>query len=303
MTMNHFRSITLYIIAAVILAAASSCDKEETDYVLSPDRGNGTVTQPVQSADVGALIELPAMLPGNSFVCHKAKVGKDSLVNYCVEYDPVAHHSRWVAFRFDNALAAKSVGRKDYDIRPQYPQDPDCPACLPDDAYFAGYDHGHLCASADRLCCREANDQTFYMTNMSPQYGAFNQDYWTAYESYVQGLGRRTGFADTLYVVKGGTIREDQRLTTIRSAGQDVAVPKYYFIALLKVKNNAYSAIALWVEHEANPRGSGSREDISQHVISIDELEEKTGIDFFVNLPDKVEEAVESIVVKGVWEL
>ena len=83
--------------------------------------------------------------------------------------------TEWVAFRFDNAMREKQVARKDYSIRPQYPKDPLCTVTTSNDASFSGYDHGHLCASADRLCSRLSNDQTFYMSNMSPQMGDFNQ--------------------------------------------------------------------------------------------------------------------------------
>lgn len=304
--MNVRQIFHLFFWAAVVITAVSSCgDDDGPEFILKPSGGGSPSVNPPTNTtfDAKLLLEVPALKEGNAFICHKAKVGKDSLVNYCVEYDTQIGHSRWVAFRFDNVLAAKSTGRKDYEIKPQYPADPDCPKSLPDDAYFLGYDHGHICASADRLCSQDANWQTFYMTNMSPQYRMFNQEYWVAYEGFVQGLARRSGFADTLYVVKGGTIAENQRLGTLFIDNRNVPIPKYYFIAMLKVKNNAYTSIGLLVEHEQNPRGSGSITDISQHAMSIDELEEKTGIDFFHNLPDNVENAVESVVTKSAWGL
>lgn len=302
--MRHPRLFSYLLVAAVTLAAATSCDDDELGYILAP--GSTSASSSATSftpAAVRARLEVPQLLAGNELVYHPVKLGADSVLNFCVEYDPRLHHSRWVAFRFDKALAAKSVGRKDYSIRPQYPADPDCASSLPDDVSFEGFDHGHLCASADRLCCTEANWQTFYMTNMSPQYSRFNQDYWTSYESYVQGLGRQADFADTLYVVKGGTILPAQTLQYIHPGGMQMPVPAYYFIAMLKVRNGAYSALGLWVPHEASPRGSGSLTDIRQHAISIDELEELTGINFFHNLPDFVEGAVESICMPGAWGL
>ncbi len=306
--MKRLNKLNSALVAAMVLMATASCgdDDRHEDVIVTPG-GDKTpsVTPPVNTTNNDAihLLELPALNPENTFICHKAKVGKDSVVNYCVEYDAQVGHSRWVAFRFDNVLAAKSVARKDYSIKPQYPADPDCPQSLPDDPYFFGFDHGHICASSDRLCSQDANLQTFYMTNMSPQYRMFNQEYWVAYEGYVQGLARMVGFADTLYVVKGGTIAENQRLGTLHIDNRDVPVPKYYFIAMLKVKNDVYSSIGLLVEHEQNPRGSGSSTDISQHTMSIDELEERTGIDFFHNLPDVVEDAVESQVELRAWGL
>lgn len=305
--MNIRKLFHILTLAAVTLAAATSCGEgEEDDFILSPGGGsisNGDQGVPEEVQQIEKRIELPLMLDGNEFVCHKIKLGGDSLVNFCIEYDPNLHHSRWVSFRFDNRLSQKSTGRKDYNIKPQYPKDPNCASSLPDDASFKGFDHGHLCASADRLCCTEANWQTFYMTNMSPQYKQFNQDYWTSYESFVQNLARQSGFADTLYVVKGGTILPEQRITTISTAGCLVPVPEYYFIAMLKVKNDKYSSLAFWVKHEETPRGSGSKQDLAQHAITIDELEDLTGIDFFHNLPDAVENVVEASCQTSAWGL
>lgn len=309
--MNIRRIFQLFILAAVTLAAASSCGGGGEDFNLAPGTGSGSGsgTESNSTPNLGSIkaiksrLEMPEMLDGNTFICHRLKLGKDSVINYCVEYDQKLHHSRWVAFRFDKALAERSTGRKDYNEKPQYPKDPDCTSSLPDDASFRGYDHGHLCASADRLCSEEANRQTFYMTNMSPQFKAFNQDYWTAYENYVQNIARRSNFADTLYVVKGGTILPDQRLGTISTSGCTVPVPDHYFIAMLKLKNGTYSAIGLWVEHEEDPRGSGSKEDIRNHAMSIDDLEKKTGINFFHNLPDNIEDVIEASFQTNTWEL
>ena len=70
-------------------------------------------------------------------------------------------------------------------------------------------------------------------------------------------------------------------------------VPKYYFIALLKVKGEAYNAIAFWVEHKDYGNTSPTTERLAAHAVSVDRLEALTGLDFFHNLPDAVEKAVE----------
>ena len=72
-------------------------------------------------------------------------------------------------------------------------------------------------------------------------------------------------------------------------------VPTYFFSAALmkyKVKGQGdwqYKAIAFWFKHENNNGTS-----LKPYVISIKELEAKTGIDFFCNLPDNIERDVES---------
>ena len=143
---------------------------------------------------------------------------------YCLEYDKRQHHSRWVAFRFDGDTRVRNVSRSDE----PFADDPKLSADLHigSRGFGSGYYCGHLCASADRLYSREANELTFFMSNMSPQMSAFNQGYWVTLEGLVQKLGRNVSFADTLYVVKGGTVAENQVKTHLtRPNGTRVAVP------------------------------------------------------------------------------
>lgn len=294
---SHFNLLLLLLFATVFFSCQG--DNEE-DYYLGSSGGdapNGVV------ADVMKYLELPQPQEGNDLLVHRTKVNGNEIVNYTIEYDRTAYHSRWVAFRFDAQTRPKKVGRKDYGIRPQYPHDPLLPATvgLADDVSFNGYDHGHLVASADRLFSREGNDQTFYMTNMSPMIGNFNSKYWVALEQLVQDKGRDATFSDTLYVVKGGTIRSDQVLQRVASGR--IVVPKYYFMALLKVKNGNYSSIGFWVEHKNYGSNYAARSEMKQHVVSIDRLEELTDIDFFHNLPDVVEIPVEQNTYATAWGL
>ncbi len=283
------------LFAAVFLTFASCGGEDELDFELggSPQDKNA----------VAQRLEVPALRPGNLLISHWSVENGDSVMTYCLEYDYSKFHSRWVAFRFDATTRAKKVGRKDYSIKPQYPGDPnlDSNTGLKSDAlYGSGYNHGHLCASADRLYSRTANDNTFYMTNMSPQLSKFNSPYWSTLENHVQDKGRSASFADTLYVCKGGTISSGLTLSFV--AGGKMPVPKYYFMALLRVKNGTYSSIGFLMEHKNygfNPSPSTFR----QHAMSIDELEEFTGIDFFHNLPDIIETASETRCDLSSWGL
>lgn len=290
-------------------------DAEHADYNNGYDGKEGAsfvyTEAKVVSSKFAARMEMPKLQRGDVFIVHQATDMTGVPVNYSVAYVPEQHHSRWVAFRFDTQMKDRRVTRKDYELQPQYPQDPLCNTTTKSDASFNGYDHGHLCASADRLCSRWANDQTFYMSNMSPQLASFNQDYWTKYEGFVQNLGRNCGaasgvntnFADTLYVVKGGTLNDVK--TTTRVEDYNMPVPAHYFMALLNVKNGKYAAIAFYMEHKKYDVSviKNDLAEIRAHAISIDELERRTGIDFFCNLPGAVERAVEASCVPAAWGL
>lgn len=292
----------LYLPLLLLFAACAfvACgDDADDDFWGAGGQGNTQPVLPATGAEKHRL-EVPAMELGNDFIAHY----DGDVMTYCLEYDRSKWHSRWIAFRFDNKTRAKNVSRKDYGIRPQYPADPKLPTgvAIPSDASFNGYDHGHLCASADRLYSRTANDQTFYMTNMSPMISNFNGGYWATLEGLVQSLGRNVNFSDTLYVVKGGTIQDG--MFSQRVASGRIVVPKYYFMALLRYRGGTYSAIAFWMEHKDygnNFNNQANFATMKQHTVSVDQLESLTGIDFFHNLPDAVEVLVEKQCTPSEW--
>lgn len=250
-------------------------------------------------------METPRTLTDGSTVVisHDVTINGRKVVTYELEYDKNKYHSRWVAFRFDGDTRGRTVGRSDE----PFADDPSLSSSLHigSNGFSREYNRGHLCASADRLYNREANVQTFYMSNMSPQLASFNQAYWVTLENLVQNLGRDASFSDTLYVVKGGTIRDDQiKGYVARSNGKQVAVPKYYYMALLKVKNGVYSSIAFWMEHKEygyDYQHQAPLSEIRKTAVTVNELEQKTGIDFFPNLPDAAEEMIENQKVESAW--
>ncbi len=293
----------IFLSFVMLLLALTSCDDDIYDFdgVILGAESKGQLLK-AQST----LVEVPAFQANDIFVAHNIALdnregGVDTVMNYCLAYDTIKYHSRWVAFRFDASNRKKVVGRND-----AFQDDPTIPArfLIGNNGFGSGYDRGHICASNDRLISAEANEQTFYMTNMSPQLSSFNQDYWVNYETFVADLGRSESFADTLYVVKGGTIRDDQIKDWVtRKNGKEVAVPKYYYMALLSCKAGGYSAIAFLMEHRNYSEDSRSRAEKAAHAISIDSLESFTGIDFFHNLPDVIENEVEQTINLAAWNL
>ena len=305
--MTSLKSIFQYIMAATVLFTVAACSDDD-DNISFGGGGNGGNEVVTPSNDVASRLEVPALKSGNELIAHWTYDHKGKVLDYCLEYDYNKYHSRWVAFRFDGITSEKNVARKDYDIKPQYPKDPLLKRnYLNDDVSFRGsrgyYDHGHLCASYDRLYSREGNDKTFYMSNMSPQLSNFNQKYWTTFESFAQEKGRDRSFCDTLYVVKGGTIADGQ--FSERVAGNRIVVPNHYFVAILKVKNNNYSSIGFWVKHQnyGNVSSGEKKKVLREHAVSIDKLEQLTGIDFFHNLPERIETSVENSLVLSAWGL
>ena len=287
--------------AATILAMVVACSDDNTPNLLEEgkDHPTGNTNSNVYPEDTYAQrMEVPRLKTGNRFVSHEVTVGGKEVMNYCLEMDPERCHSRWVAFRFDATTRPKNTNRASSD---SFQDDPKLPSSMQVGADYFGspYNRGHLCASYDRLFSEEANVQTFYMSNMSPMEGNFNSYYWVAFEQLAQTKGRNTAFADTLYVCKGGYIDDEEDLFGYigRRNGLRMAVPGHYFMALLRVKSGNYTSIAFWVDHNCQGYRNGNYAPASvvyDCALSVDELEAKTGIDFFCNLPDAIENSVEA---------
>ncbi len=239
-------------------------------------------------------IEMPALSDAGQslFIVHQTDLNGEMVVNYSLEYDCAARHARWVAFTFYDVTAANTVSRTE-----AWADDPNVPEeYRTERADYTGYDRGHICASNDRKFTAEANEQTFYYSNISPQLAEFNRGVWQALEALVQDLGRDEDFRDTLYVVKGGTIGDGKVLGY--NGQNNIPVPGYYFMALLNCKGGTYDAIAFWLEHsEEHPYPY----DLSLYATTVGQLEEYTGINFFHNLPDSLETSLEARLELQNW--
>ncbi|MBP9618660.1 MAG: DNA/RNA non-specific endonuclease [Bacteroides sp.] len=277
--------------------------KEEAKFTLKQLAGNGSnpVPDPEKPSGYASMLETPALKGGsmNQFITHTTKRNGKDYPTYSLEYSYKYKHSYWIAYRFDNTTGG-NVGRNE-----AYKPDPELPsqyAAKHNDYTNSGYTRGHLCASSDRQYSKEANQQTFYMSNISPQSGnGFNQSgsAWNTGEDKVQAWGYNISRStDTLYVVKGGTIGEGMIKGYIKN---EIAIPKYFFMAVLFRSGDNYKAIGFYMPHE-NLKDDPDKKDPKKYLMSIDALEQETGIDFFHNLPDNIENTVEATYNVNDWQ-
>ena len=262
-------------------------------------------------------LEFPKLKGNGSLVIvHQAILNKNTKqegINYCIEWDTAINAQRWSCYQMYSSINYNSgynVSRyyadNDGSLSPecQYPNDHDLPTqyqMTADPYKYNGFDHGHICPSADRLRSTESNYQTFYITNMQPQWNVFNAGIWNNMEQQVRTWA---GMSDTLFVCKGGTIdHQENILTHIKDQikGENIIpVPRFFFMALLSKKGSSFKALGFWVEHLKEDR---SYDPLKSYAVSIDRLEELTGLDFFCNLPDEIENKVEKAVTLSNWNL
>mgnify|MGYP002622806835 CR=1 FL=1 len=264
---------------------------------LNANKNVGTVIS--NSSQVAAVIqrmEFPQVKAGERIIVNKTSGDSQwnpTGINYCVRWDDQLKSQRYSCYPMCESMKTQNTSRY-YDKSDQYPYDTRIPESCQfsyDPFWGSGYDHGHICPSADRLYSYDANKQTFYLSNMMPQVNGFNAKVWANMEQKVRDWSKKSS-CDTLYVCKGGTIEPTtmcQDAVMLTRAGGWI-IPKYFFMAMLKKKGDSYSALGFWIEHKAN-----DTDQLAQYVVNIDELEEKTGLDFFCNLPDNVEVQVESM--------
>lgn len=229
-------------------------------------------------------------------VTHSIDIAGKNVRNYTLMYDKSERIAYWVAYPH-NPVYIGSASRTD-----AWQPDPDFLAS--DQAYLyngiTGYDRGHQIPSADRTCSIEANTQTFYFTNMTPQLGALNQQMWASLEGQVRGW---MSTCDTLYVVTGAILRTVSGNETVNHAvdkiGGLIAVPNYYYKVLLRLKNQKYDAIGFWFEHRAY--GSGNATALQTK--SVDQIEALTGFNFFANLSETIQNEAEAKWAPADWNL
>ena len=234
--------------------------------------------------------------------------GRSNVRNYTMCFDRQKKAALWVAYPMHTLYTTGSASRSDEFVR-----EPSIPAQEQPNlskSYAGRYDRGHQIAAADRKCSQKMMDQTFYWTNMTPQYANFNQKLW----GNLEGAVRNERCADTLYVVTGCYFegeRHSSIAATTSAGGVTCPIPTHYYKLLLRTeKGNTGKAIseitnagelravAIFIQHH-NSGDSTTLKD--EWFMSVNELEQITGFDFFPMLDDAIEEQVESQCVRSKW--
>ncbi len=312
--MNLMRNINLksFLYLSLMFLSLTACggDDDENGNGGTSERNDNKNTAYTDNA--ATRIEVPHLQGGNSkFIVYRTSnkaFDKDG-VNYCVEWDRKLKANRWTCYIMTSSNSKKNVSRWYADKGElQYPFDTSNLSMSDyytksngeDCIYGSGFDHGHLCPSNDRLYSSDVNKQTFYLTNMQPQYKEFNgsssehkyKGLWINMENWIYNFvqSNRFGSTDTLFICKGGTIDNESQILMRKN---NIIVPKYFYAAIVWKRSNMniYSGIAFWYEHTKVFHDDSPK----AYAISINELEKKLGnkIDFFCNLPDKIESSVE----------
>ena len=265
----------LLVIVAGVLYWIFGYDKPETNENPEPDAP--TVETP---AELESLLEIPALDTDGRIVRHGA---------YVTSYNTETLIPDWVAYE----LTAEETGGEKKREGIEFRKDPDLkgvPQAMREDYSGSGWTKGHMMPAADAAFSNSTMAETFYFTNICPQNETLNAGDWQYLEKRVRQWANRYG---SVWVVTGPIVGEN-RYGTI--GDREVVVPDAFYKALLiRKKNGSYSAIAFVMDND------DERYYLKDCLMSVNDLESLTGLDFFPGLDDTVEEKVEGTVRLSDW--
>lgn len=203
---------------------------------------------------------------------------------YAVGYNYDTKNADWVAYH----ITAESVNitNKRSNSFKEDSEMPDYARSTLADYKGSGYDRGHLAPSATMDFTRESMKQSFLMSNMSPQLPGFNRVGWRVLEEHVRDLANEY---NELYVVTGPIYQGNEG-----TIGNGVVIPSAFYKVILDPSFD--EAIAFIVPHR-----DVSSSELANFITTIDEVERQTGLDFFAQTPDSIEDNMESVKWEEMW--
>ena len=214
--------------------------------------------------------------------------GKGELVlhtYYALSYVEDHEQAEWVAYELTRERLNENWSERPNSFRP----DPDVrtESATPRDYMSSGYDKGHLCPAADMAFNDGAIDETFYMSNMSPQVPAFNGGVWRELEECTRDWARKF---KKLYVVTGPIFDQNAK-------GQigfsKVTVPSAYYKVLYAPE--VQKTIGFMLPNVL------SEKPLMEYVCTIDAVEKTTGLDFFPKILQGLNAELEASLDASAW--
>ena len=225
-------------------------------------------------------LEIPLVLNGEKLIQH---------TGYSFVYSEEHEQAKWIAYVLNNKELDGTFDRSD-----NFREDPFVSSGSASNSDYAksGYDRGHLAPAADMKWSEKAMSESFYYSNMSPQLPAFNRGIWKKLEEKVRYWAFEN---DSILIVTGPILssKNQKKLATI--GPNSVAVPAYYYKAILDFKKEKSKSIAFILPNK------GTKMHLKSFVVTIDSLEKLSKIDFFYRLDDKLETSIESKFCKECW--
>ena len=281
-----FQSYAIVEGTGAFASGTADCWAPYTEFFTMP----GGTSDPAVDKD---WLELPSGLKGSQYVVNTYYAGER---NYTHLYDTSMMTSLWTAYPLNSSHMGNLSRLSSWYYSPDIDQS--CQADLTDGTYTGStYRRGHMCPNGSRNGNSTMQKQTFYVTNQVPQIqNNFNSGIWSSLEGAVQSLAG----SEEIYVVTGVAFNKEGESLTVNyvspadNSSQKCPIPNYFYKLVLRVKYSGSTitgarAIGFWMEHKTY-----SGDSYVNYSVTVDQIEQWTGFDFFVNLPDSIESSAES---------
>lgn len=205
---------------------------------------------------------------------------------FTVCYSPELRHPLWVAVKVHDGKRKTQTDRPSFKADPKARNSP-----KPTDYAKTGYDRGHMAPNRAITTCYgpAAQRETFLLSNICPQRPGLNRGPWRKMEHMITDIWPAK-FGD-IYVISGALSGDNSKKLPSK-----IDIPEgFYKIAVTQHKGKLY-ALAVYMKQNSS-YGAFPRTKI----VSIDELERMTGLDFLSALPDDVERELESKKPTRLW--
>ncbi len=194
---------------------------------------------------------------------------------YTLGYSEQHEQAAWVYYELTPEMVNGTATRSD-----KFREDPfvSTGSATLADYRSSGYDRGHLCPAASMSINQKAMDESFYLSNMSPQFPSFNRGGWKKLEELVRNWAISE---QQLYVISGPILKDG--LKTI--GGNQVSVPEQYYKIIYSPQKNKMIAFLMPNATITLP--------LTTYAVPVDSIETLSRIDFFRALPDSLENILE----------
>ena len=207
---------------------------------------------------------------------------------YTVSYNHDWNLPNWVAYELTNNELYGNVERSNhFTPDPLVHGDP----VVTYDYTHSGYDRGHMAPAADMKWSEQAMRESFYMTNICPQNQNLNRGDWNDLEELARDWAKKYG---NIYIACGPLVPKDYKVI---GQNKKIAIPGSFFKVFLRPTETSWTAIGFVMPNQAGNR------PLMTYILSIDEVEQLSGIDFFYNLPDCIEDDVEKEFSISDWNI
>ena len=206
---------------------------------------------------------------------------------FTVGYSPSLRHPVWVAYK-THPVRAPELPPRPSTFKP----DPAAKKSPKHSEYAkSGYDRGHMAPNL-AIASRHGKDaqlQTFLTSNICPQRPSLNQGPWRDLEFRISELWPDV-YGD-VWVITGAVAPPDgKRLPS------GISIPTAFYQIVVAQKAGRIRAFAIYM-----PQTIGRHDYVRATLVSIDEIERITGLDFLAGLPDDIETPLEATVPTRLW--